>query len=447
MSYSRATFRQSIFLVAGAVVVSTVVPVTLPSASAVPTPQLTVGGAPLGSVTQPSGAFTVSANAPAGTAVKFKLDGAYLGQDGTAPYSWDIRTAPGKHVLNARWDGDGGQEVKTEFTVGTSVSPPAPAPAPTASPVPAPTASPSPVPAPAPAPAPASIISVSTAAQLTSALAAAKPGQTIALKDGSYVGQFKATTSGTAGAPITLTGSRNAVLSTGSIQTGYGLHVTGSNWRIKGLSVTNSGKGIVLDRSPNTIISGVDVGRTGTEAVHFRTNSSDSIIENSVIHDVGLATPEYGEGIYIGSANSNWAKIMGSSSTPDQSDRVIVRNNQIKNTTAEGIDIKEGTVGGSITGNVFTNAGYSGIHFGDSWIDAKGNGYTISGNSGTGTKLDAFQVHSQGAGWGSDNVFTGNTVLGGVPGYEVWVHASATGTIVHAKDSGAAKGLTNIAPR
>jgi hypothetical protein len=443
--------------IAGVALLAAVVPATAASAST-PNPAITVNGAALGSVSQPSGAFSVVADAPAGVTVKFKLDGRYLGQDSTAPYSWPITASGGAHEMNIRWDGESAQDYKVDFSV-TSGTTPKPTATPVSTTTPKPTATPVSTTTPKPTATPVSTttpkptattpsgttITVASSAQLAAALKAVKPGQTIALKDGTYTGSnVIAAVNGTASAPITITGSRKAILTTGSASSGYGLHITGDYYKILGLSVTNSGKGIVLDGSIRTLISGVDVGRTGTEGVHFRAGSSDGIIENSIIHDVGTTTPEYGEGIYIGSAKSNWAKIMGSATVMDKTDRIVVRNNQIKNTPAEGIDIKEGTVDGLVTGNVFTNAGYSGVHFGDSWMDVKGNNYKITGNSGTGAKLDAFQVHTQMAGWGINNTFTGNTVLGGVPGHEVWVSSPDLGTIVTYKSSGAGSGLSNI---
>ena len=60
-----------------------------------------------------------------------------------------------------------------------------------------------------------STISVASSDELTAALEAVRPGQTIALKDGVCIGdQFEATADGTASAPITLTVSRDAILTT-----------------------------------------------------------------------------------------------------------------------------------------------------------------------------------------------------------------------------------------
>ena len=168
----------------------------------------------------------------------------------------------------------------------------------------------------------------------TAALRAAGPGQTIHVHDGLYVGVFVAAASGTASAPITLAGSRAAILSSGSLRRGYGLHVTGSRWRISGFAVSGAAKGIVLDGSAHTVISNVDVGGIGSEGVHFRCNSSDSILRDSDIHHTGLESPGHGEGVYIGSSRSNWESVMGAPDRPDRSDRVQVLNNRIFRTSA-----------------------------------------------------------------------------------------------------------------
>jgi hypothetical protein len=290
----------------------------------------------------------------------------------------------------------------------------------------------------------AQTVTVSTSAQLTAAMRAAVPGQVISLRDGTYTGRFVASKSGSGSAPITLVGSRKAVLTTGSIRAAYGLHVTGKQWVLRGFSVTNSAKGIMLDNSDNTVIDSVSVTSIGQEGIHVRTSSSNVTVRNSVVNGTGLAVRGFGEGIYVGSGSGNWREVMGSASTPDRSDNVLVENNRISNTTAEGIDIKEGTTGGRITRNVFTNAGYSGANYGDSWIDVKGNNYAIWDNSGSGTRLDAFQVHAPLKGWGGGNKFRNNTVFSGVPGHEVSVSSSTPGNIVYCKPAKATRGLSNI---
>jgi hypothetical protein len=65
---------------------------------------------------------------------------------------------------------------------------------------------------------------VSAADQLTAALAAAKPGGLIRLAAGRYAGHFALAVAGTAAAPITLCGPRDAVLDGGD-DDGYTLHL------------------------------------------------------------------------------------------------------------------------------------------------------------------------------------------------------------------------------
>lgn len=285
---------------------------------------------------------------------------------------------------------------------------------------------------------------VTNASELKVALQSAVPGAVITLQDGRYVGKFEAGPAGLPGAPITLVGSRDAILTTGSTSSGYGLHVTGSYWNLIGFTVSTAKKGIVLDESVGSVIDGVDVGHTGDEAIHIRTNSTDVVVKNSFIHDTGEITPAYGEGVYVGSANSNWASIMGSSATPDRSDRVTITRNRFENISAEGIDIKEGTRGGRISFNSFSRSGFSGANSADSWVDVKGNGYAVADNWGDDALLDAFQVHSVVPGWGGSNRFARNHVAGVVPGFEVNIASKTSGNVVYCETSSAIRGLTNV---
>jgi len=43
----------------------------------------------------------------------------------------------------------------------------------------------------------------------------------------------------------------------------------------------------------------------------------------------------------------------------------------------------------------------------DSWVDVKGNAWTVKGNRGHLTPQDGFQVHVEAPGWGRDNEIAG----------------------------------------
>ena len=53
----------------------------------------------------------------------------------------------------------------------------------------------------------------------------------------------------------------------------------------------------------------------------------------------------------------------------------------------------------------------------DSWVDVKGNGWLITGNTGRSTPLDGFQTHEIADGWGTRNIFRGNTTNVPSPGF------------------------------
>ncbi|HEU4676013.1 MAG TPA: right-handed parallel beta-helix repeat-containing protein, partial [Motilibacteraceae bacterium] len=295
-------------------------------------------------------------------------------------------------------------------------------------------------------------VHVSTAAQLTSALQAATPGTTIVLADGTYAGRFTLARSGTATAPIRITGSRAAVLDGGSISTGYVLHLDRANYvQVDGFTVRDGQKAVVLDESSHVVLDHLDLGQTGDEVLLLRNYSSDNVVSNNEIHDSGLVTPGYGEGVYVGLSKSNWSSTSQSRTggAPDTSDRNRIQGNHIVRTTAESVDIKEGTTGGVITGNTFDATGLSGANYADSWVDIAGNGYLVQGNTGLpgGALLDGYQTHVILAGWGNDNVFDANTSTVNAAGYGVNIHTKGTGNVVKASNTvvGAAKGLTNIA--
>jgi hypothetical protein len=325
------------------------------------------------------------------------------------------------------------------------------------------------------APLPRCTVEVSTAEQLQVALANASPGDRIRLAAGVYHGSFVVQAAGTATAPITLTGPPDAVLvndgpsgagpscpaPTAGWDSGYGLWLFGAPyWRLSGFTVADSKKGIVLDASPHVTIDGVTVRGIEEEAVHFRRSSADGTIRNSRIRDTGLVRPGFGEGVYIGSASSNWA-CHGDSSGADRSDRVRVLDNRIgPNVAAEHVDVKEGTFGGVIRGNRFDGTGISGENSADSWVDVKGIGYLIEGNTGTfrepGTFANGYETHNPSTTPpfqnGCGNIWRDNhSDLGGIGGYAVAVTStskcSGNLNVVYASNTvtNAVNGLTNIA--
>ncbi|MFB6941555.1 right-handed parallel beta-helix repeat-containing protein [Streptomyces sp. NPDC060286] len=286
----------------------------------------------------------------------------------------------------------------------------------------------------------AAVIDVSTAAQLKSALAAASPGDTIRLADGTYTGNFKATVPGTASARITLTGSTGAVLTAGG---GYGLHLNGASyWTVQGITVTGGQKGIMADTATGVVIDSVTVHDLDMEGVHFRKSSKNGVIKNSRIYDTGHDGRGMGEGVYVGTAGD----------LSDKSDRVQILNNTIgPGVGGENVDIKEGTTGAKIIGNTFDGSGLTGANYDDSWVDVKGNNVLVDGNKGIRTTNNGYETHTQQSGWGCGTVFRNNTSdLSGSKGdkqiaFNVTNYSTSCPTTVHSSNTvTGGKGLTNI---
>ena len=286
---------------------------------------------------------------------------------------------------------------------------------------------------------------VSTADQLSQALAAAAPGTTIVLAPGDYPGNFQATTSGTAARPITLCGPRGAVLDGGAVQRGFTLYLNHASWwRLAGFSVTGGQKGVLADGSNHDLIDGLSVHGIGDEAIHLRDFSSDDTVTRNVISATGLHSSSFGEGIYVGSAHKNWCRYSGCK--PDGSDNNIITDNSITQTTAESIDIKEGTTGGIVSGNHFNGTGMNSSSA-TSWVNVKGNNWKISDNTGSQSVQDGLSDHQVYPGWGLDNVFTANVLTVNGPGFGIYVQRESLGVTVSCdnKAAGAQHGLSNLA--
>jgi hypothetical protein len=262
-------------------------------------------------------------------------------------------------------------------------------------------------------------VRVSDAVQLTVALAAATAGQVISLVPGTYAGAFVAKASGTADRPIYLCGDRSAVIDGGSVKGGYGLHLDGAaHWRVSGFTVRNARKGVMVDHGTGIGLQDLLVEQIGDEAVHLRSFSTGNVVRGLTIRQTGLRRDTFGEGVYVGSAQSNWGKL--TDGRPDASNGNFVLENTITQTTSEAVDVKEGTLGGVVAGNTFDGSALTGA---DSWVDVKGNGWLVADNTGRSTPKDGFQTHVVVRGWGDRNRFVRNTAeLGQGTGVGFYLH-------------------------
>lgn len=325
---------------------------------------------------------------------------------------------------------------------------------------------------------PTRVVNVTTRAQLETALGNLAWGDKIVLAAGQYgsstnlvitAPSMSGYSQGNPPKGIWIIGpaGRTAVFNRGAVASGYALSMDKANYvQLENLKFTGGQKGIMFDETNFSRVINCDIGNVGHEAVHWRNNSSDNLIQGSVVHDTGLDNTDYGEGVYFGQSNTNWdAATSRTGGAADRSDRNQAIGNTLTNITAECFDIKEGTTGGVVRGNTMSGSAVAGTNSADSYIDVKGNDYLIEGNTATGPSasiVHAFSTHILYAGYGNGNVFKNNTVVaggkssgaensatGGSQGFNIQTsgsRGSATGNIVYSDNvaTGAPGGLTNL---
>lgn len=278
-----------------------------------------------------------------------------------------------------------------------------PTPTPTTAVTSTPTPAITPTPTPTPTPGNGLIITVSTGADLQTALMNASAGTTILVNPGVYTvtpttitvdngigGTVSRTwffggsqTNGTAADKIVVKSadpSNPAILDgAGWDNSGYTLYIRGDYWEIRDLKIRGGAKGIILDNANHCSIVNCEVYEIGQEAIHVRDGSSYTLIENCYAHDSGKLNDGFGEGIYIGSDNSVWAD--GDGVVTGEKGKLYskechyntVRNCTLgPNITAEPIEIKEGTTNTIFEYCVVRGPGVSGNNYADSHFDIKG---------------------------------------------------------------------------
>jgi len=258
------------------------------------------------------------------------------------------------------------------------------------------------------------------AENLQSALDAAAPGAVLQLSPVTYSGRFRISTSGQADRPIVLCGVAGTVLDAGGAEDGYALHLDGASyWQVRDLTVRGGQKGVVLDATSHTELSRLRISDVGQEGLHLRSASSDNRVEGTVVERTGLTDAKYGEGVYVGSAEANWCRY--TSCEPDRSDRNVFERLEVRDTTAEALDVKEGTTGGVVRGSVLAVGPNTVV---DSAVDLKGSGWSIEGSTITGP-VDAVSVHVILAPWGSGNTVASSALQPGAGGMGVHVVGDA----------------------
>lgn len=305
------------------------------------------------------------------------------------------------------------------------------------------------------------VINVSTAAQLKDALNGAQPGHIIKMADGVYdlpslTFRVEAGINGTASQPITLTGSRNAIITNSDSSYSYALWLKGNKyWVLKGFTVKMSKVGIKIDSSLYITVDSVKAVKCGAMGISLSRRTRYCTVKNCYIDSTGLHDIGVGEGVYIGTDQDSWCNY--NYCAQDSSNYNQVLNNTFgSHLSAENVDVKEGTRGGLIKGNTFNGAGLANQNGGDTWIEIKGNNYIIENNIGYNSYKDGFSTAIKSPGWGDSNIFRNNVLYVNAPGYGIRIVTSyspygipstALHNLVCSNNvvTGAASGFSNVA--
>lgn len=286
---------------------------------------------------------------------------------------------------------------------------------------------------------------VTTNSGLVDAVANAAPGQTVRIASGTYQGNLQLNVKATKEKPFWLCGTSDVVITNGSSTKGSGLDIRDSSYvRVAGITIEKAKKGLSTDRSNFIAFSDLKIEDIGEEAVHFRSATTNSLLAHSRIARTGLLTPEFGEGVYIGSDPSNWCTY--SNCEADRSNYNSVLNNVISDTTAESIEAKPGTIGGVIAGNSFSGSRLD-SRFALSWVSVSGNSYFVYDNSGANTNLDGYRsvVIPDIVGSGRGNVFAKNeATLGSATGYGVFVTTKVGAVVTCDNTASGGSGRSNV---
>ena len=175
---------------------------------------------------------------------------------------------------------------------------------------------------------------VLNALSLNDRLAIANPGDVIDFcGEESIITTFR---SGTPTHPITVRGIGPNAIIRGTLTSGYCVSV-GHDWYIfEDFTAENCKKGVVVTRASHGYLRRIIVQNIYEEGFKFRDNSQYWLVDSSIARNCGLRGI-YGEGFYVGQANSNWIN-----GIPDGSAFITFINCISADNANDGYNMKEG---------------------------------------------------------------------------------------------------------
>ncbi|CAM9259817.1 unnamed protein product [Choristocarpus tenellus] len=221
---------------------------------------------------------------------------------------------------------------------------------------------------------------------LQDVMAMTKAGDVVELGNGVYTGGIRSSTSGTEDSPITVTGSREAVVSGTNPDDDRVITIKHSYIHLRGFTV--DGKmgsedslefyadkciyvhGQEVPKKINymghefsstingLVLSNLSIKNCQGECVRLRYFVTHADIQDNDVQNCGVddfifnpGKGKNGEGFYIGTSSEQWEDGKNPNSNPDGSSFNLVRNNIILTNGNECVEVKEGTEHNVIEGN------------------------------------------------------------------------------------------------
>ncbi|CAM9351601.1 unnamed protein product [Discosporangium mesarthrocarpum] len=229
-------------------------------------------------------------------------------------------------------------------------------------------------------------VSPSGSPSLSDAIKSAKPGDTIHLANGRYKTGIMSFTDGEEDAPITITGSRDAVVS--GINTDQRVvTIKHDHIHLRGFTVDGQmGNGDTLNSYANKcvfvhgqttpkditymghtfpssinglVISNMSIKNCQGECIRLKYFVTHSDIQDNDVQNCGVddfvfnagSGGKNGEGLYMGTSSTQWGDGKNPDSSPDQSNFNLVKNNIFLTHGNECVESKEGTEHNVVEGN------------------------------------------------------------------------------------------------
>lgn len=261
----------------------------------------------------------------------------------------------------------------------------------------------------------------------------AQPGDTIQLEPGTYLQDAISKRDGTQASPITIMGTPQAIVKGAGGARIFEInhdHIIFKNFTIDGHHTSSDTATSYRDKliyiQGKQIRSGVTglkvlnmtLRNAGGECLRLRYFATDNEVANSTIQNCGVIDFRFsgggknGEGVYIGTSNTQWGDGKNPTNEPDVSTGNWIHHNTFDTQGNECVDIKEGATGNIIEHN--TCSGQKDPESGG--FDSRGNGNTFRFNISRNNTGAGIRFGGANATYGINNDAYGNTITGNAAG-------------------------------